>query len=427
MNSRARLVGAVVTAAALWLSLPSQGVAGETVRVTREGLLDRIHGGWLAQMIGNLQGLPHEFKYNDEPRATLPEFTCGLPNGGRTDDDTDIEWVHIHEMDRSGVLKIPYPRIRELWLANMNRGVWMANKQARKLMAKGMLPPETGKPAVNSFSWYNLSGQFCVEAYGIVAPGMPRAASEMGVHYAHITVWGEPVQAAQYWTTMISLAYFHKGSMEELILESLGGVDPASRHAEMVRKTVTFHRAHPKDWKAARRRVHETWYKKPWNNNATVTNGALVILALLYGEGDYYRTLQLAFALGYDADCNAATAATVLGVRLGYERLTQVKGFKLKDIYKNNRRAGMPKSVKISEQAEQLLRVAERVILANGGRKSGRGLLARYTIRLQRPKVQEAVPKGDRWRTGDAGGGGRATGHAQTSCSIVCREGRGGQ
>ena len=401
MKGRTGLLKTVLIAAALRFWWASPCAAGETVQVTREDLLDRIYGGWLAGMIGNLQGLPHEFKYNDEPRATLPEFTCGLPDGGRTDDDTDIEWVHIHEMDRSGVLKIPYPRVRELWLANMNRGVWIANKQARKLMGKGMLPPKTGDPAVNPSSWYNLSGQFCVEAYGLVSPGMPQTASELGVHYAHITVSGEPIQAAQYWTTMIALAYFHKGSMEELVLESLGGVDPDSRHAAMVKKTVGFYRKHPDDWKAARHLVHQTWFGKPWNNNATVTNGALVILALLYGENDYYKTLQHAFALGYDADCNAATAATVLGVRLGFQRLSQVKGFKLKDIYKNGRRAGMPKSVKISEQAEQLLRVAEKVILANGGRKSGRGGRTRYRIRLQRPRMLEAVPKGDRWRTGD--------------------------
>ena len=42
--------------------------------------------------------------------------------------------------------------------------------------------------------------------------------------------------------------------------------------------------------------------------NSTPSNGALVLLALLYGEGDFYKTLQYAMALGYDADCNAATA-----------------------------------------------------------------------------------------------------------------------
>ena len=39
----------------------------------------------------------------------------------------------------------------------------------------------------------------------------------------------------------------------------------------------------------------------------------MVCLALLYGKGDFYRTLQYAMALGYDADCNAATAGAIVG------------------------------------------------------------------------------------------------------------------
>ena len=39
----------------------------------------------------------------------------------------------------------------------------------------------------------------------------------------------------------------------------------------------------------------------------------MVLLALLYGNGDFYKTGQYAMALGYDADCNAATACTVVG------------------------------------------------------------------------------------------------------------------
>ena len=52
----------------------------------------------------------------------------------------------------------------------------------------------------------------------------------------------------------------------------------------------------------------------PWNDNSTPVNGRL-LLALLYGRDDFYRTLQFAMALGYDADCDAATAGTIVGAR----------------------------------------------------------------------------------------------------------------
>jgi len=64
-------------------------------------------------LIGGLEGLPHEFKYNERPRATLPDFTF-LKDGACTDDDNDFEWTHLWFMEKEGVIKLPYPRIVEI-------------------------------------------------------------------------------------------------------------------------------------------------------------------------------------------------------------------------------------------------------------------------------------------------------------------------
>jgi len=154
-----------------------------------------------------------------------------------------------------------------------------------------------------------------------------------------------------------------------------------------------FH-AHPDDWKAARQEIDAQWrVQRQWNWNSTPLNGAAVCLALLYGHDDFYLTLQYAMAIGYDADCNAATAGTVVGARLGFKRIAALPQFQMPDRYVNKTRPQLPAECKISEQAETLLRVAERVILANGG-----GLITvagqpGYRIRLQSPKVLERLPE----------------------------------
>ena len=106
-------------------------------------------------------------------------------------------------------------------------------------------------------------------------------------------------------------------------------------------------------------------------------------LALLYGQDDYYRTMQYAFAMGYDADCNAATAGAVLGVRLGLTGLKKIPNFTVVDKYANFTRPSLPKEVKISEQVEQMTRLAEKVILAGGGEKLARDGQTIYRIKLQ--------------------------------------------
>lgn len=360
--------------------------------ISREVLLDRIRGGWTGMLIGGLEGLPHEFKYKEAPRDTLPEFTF-LEKGARSDDDNDFEWPHLWFMDQEGVIKLPYPRIVEIWTANMNSGIWVANKQARELMDQGVVP-ETGSVTRNPHAWYNLSGQFCVESYGLIAPGMPQTAADIGLHYARIAVSEEPLQATQFWTSLIALRAFHEGSLDDALQLALAAVDSKSAMAEVVADVRKSFQTHPDDWKAARREIDEKWRKqRQWNDNSSPLNGAAVCLALLYGHDDFYRTLQYAMALGYDADCNAATAGTVVGGRLGFKRIAALPQFKMPDRYVNKTRPQLPAECKVSEQAETLLRVAERVILANGGERTTVGGQPGYRIKLQSPKVLERLPE----------------------------------
>jgi hypothetical protein len=368
-------------------------LAPTTREITREVLLDRIYGGWAGTLIGGIEGLAYEFKYKEQARATLPDFTF-LKDGARTDDDNDIEWPHLWFMDKEGIINLPYPRIVEIWKANMNSGIWVANEQARKLMDQGVVPPETGSVTRNPHAWYNLSGQFCVESYGLISPGMPQTAADIGLHYAHISVSEEPLQATQFWTSLIALRAFHEGSLDDALQQALAAVDPKSCIAEAVADARKAFQSHPDDWKAARQEIDAKWrVQRQWNWNSTPLNGAAVCLALLYGHDDFYLTLQYAMAIGYDADCNAATSGTVVGARLGFKRIAALPQFKMPDRYVNKTRPQLPAECKVSEQAETLLRVAERVILANGGERITVAGQPGYRIKLQSPKVLERLPE----------------------------------
>lgn len=377
------ILGFVLTGFTLLLKKPSE----KTTEVTREELLDHLYGGWVGMMIGGLEGLPHEFKYNEEPRSSLPDFPF-LPDGARSNDDNDFELTHLFFMDKENILKLPYTRIVEIWKANMNTGLWVANKNARDLMDKGIIPPATGSVENNKAASYNLSGQFCTEAYGMISPGMPKTAADIGIYYAHISVSGEPVQAAQFWTTLIGLNSLSKDPVEQVINEALGAVDPNSAMAEVVKDAINEYHNNPLDWKSSRQAIYRKWIvERKWNGNSTPSNGAMVILALLYGNGDFYKTLQYAMALGLDADCNAATAGAVLGANIGFKKIGSLPGFNMPDNFKNKTRPQLPAEMKISEQVELLLRVCEKVILENGGKKITLKGKTGYRIRLQKPGI----------------------------------------
>jgi hypothetical protein len=185
-----------------------------------------------------------------------------------------------------------------------------------------------------------------------------------------------------------------KEPVETAIKNALKAVDPASAMTEAVKDAIETYHSHPGDWIAARQTIYRKWVvDRKWNGNSTPSNGAMVILALLYGNGDFYKTLQYAMALGLDADCNAATAGAVTGVKIGFKIISSLPGFNMPDIFKNNTRPQLPAEMKISEQAELLMKVCERVILENGGKKTTFKGKTGYRIKLQEPGVVESLIK----------------------------------
>ncbi|MBI2480302.1 MAG: ADP-ribosylglycohydrolase family protein [Planctomycetia bacterium] len=325
---------------------------------------DKIRGGLLGQLLGNLNGLKYEFKFGDEP-GNVTEYVPGLPDGARTDDDTDIEWLYVVEMQRSGRLLVPYPRIRELWLENMQSGVWVANLFARELMQLGIEPPLTGRPALNPKSDFNISGQFVCETFGLIAPAMPRTAARIGLHHTHVAIDGEPAQTTQLFATMIAVA-FRTDDINELIDAGLAAVDPRSDIYQIVEQTRAWHRAHPNDWRATRRLVKDRYFPFKGAGNGYGVCTASVIAALLYGQGDFTETVRLAFNFGWDADNNAATAATILGVVKG-RRWFDAQGWRITDRYRNTTRPGMPDDETITRFGDRLIELAELAIRENGG------------------------------------------------------------
>ena len=95
-------------------------------------------------------------------------------------------------------------------------------------------------------------------------------------------------------------------------------VPPRSRLADALRLVDALH-AQGLEWEAARERLEEELGALSWVH--AINNAALVAAALLWGEGDFSRTIGLAVQGGWDTDCNGATAGSVFGALHGTKAL----------------------------------------------------------------------------------------------------------
>lgn len=357
----------------------------KTIQVPVSEITDKIRGGLLGQMLGNLNGIPHEFKYAAAP-GSVEGYVPALPNGAWTDDDTDFEWVYILEMQRRRTVLLPYDTITALWTSRINKNIWCANRFARHLMDMGFAPPQTGDPQLNPWATFNVSGQFLCETFALLAPAMPQTAARTGLHYTRVAIGGEPAQTTQLFTAMIATAFVEK-DIAAIFAAGAAAIDPGSKTFRLMEDARQWHRQLPDNWRLARAQLRDKYTQENGgmrDRNGTELNTGAILLALLYGNGDFAATLQLAFNLGWDADCNAATVGTILGAMHGY-RAMLANGWKIVDRYTNTSRDQMPLDETITSFADRLVELFELVNTQQGGKRLLAGAVPVYAIRAQTP------------------------------------------
>ena len=359
---------------------------GKTRKIKVSELKDKIEAAWVGQMIGNIYGLPHEGKYIGDPGPENWPFgyTKNLDklkkyNGAFSDDDTDVEYMYLLQMVKFGP-EPSYALLRDAWMYHIRDRVWLANRGALGLMHFGYTPPFTGNKKLNPH-WYQIDPQLINELWAVTAPGMTGYAASKSEWAARITSddWG--VEPTIHYGAMYAAAFFEP-DVRKLIDIGLAALPKGGRYATTVRDMIALNVKYPDDWKSARKEMAKKYYSDEpdmtrtiWNANL---NGACAILALLYGHGDFQRTLDLACAMGFDADNQAATLAGLMGVINGMKGLPinlylPVEGWQepFNNKYINITRYGLPDG-KISEITENTLKETLELAVLKGGSISGK-------------------------------------------------------
>ena len=75
-------------------------------------------------------------------------------------------------------------------------------------------------------------------------------------------------------------------------------------------------------WEQAREKIAENYgYDKYLGNCHMVPNHALIIMALLFGDDDFQKTMMIVNTAGWDTDCNSGNVGCILGIKNGIEGL----------------------------------------------------------------------------------------------------------
>ncbi|MFH8798870.1 ADP-ribosylglycohydrolase family protein [Streptomyces sp. NPDC017936] len=308
--------------------------------VTR--LADRILGGWLGRIAGNMLGKPVEqgdlwtreridrylrraaalplTDYLPEPAAgdgdppMRPEWRqCvrGRIHGSCRDDDVDYAILGLHLLETHG-FGFSTEQVGDLWLLRLPfLQTFTAERAAYRNLANGLRPPLTATYDNPYQEW--IGALIRADVYGWTSPGLPRRAASLARRDAVLSHTGNGVYGAMWAAALISAA-FTAPTVRHAVDEALTVIPASSRLARVVRRVASLHETRM-PWEDTLTTVAEETAGLGWIHS--VPNAAVITAGLLYGDGDFTRTIALTVRGGLDTDSNGATAGSVAGVLTG--------------------------------------------------------------------------------------------------------------
>ena len=302
------------------------------VTLSKAVLLDKIKGGWAGQTIGCTYGGPTEFKFPGTMiQDYIPvEWQDGIikwyyENSPGLYDDIYMDLTFVDVFDRLG-LDAPVDSFA-MAFATAGYPLWHANQAARYNILQGIMPPASGHWLNNPHA-DDIDYQIEADYAGLMSPGMPNTASEISDKIGHIMNYGDGWYGGVYVGAMYALA-FVSDDIEFVVTEALKTIPEQSVFYQCMNDVIMCHKAFPNDWKQAWAECEKKWSSDigcpdgvflPFNIDAVI-NSAYIIIGLLYGEGDFYKTIDISTRCGQDSDCNPASSGGILGAILGYSNI----------------------------------------------------------------------------------------------------------
>jgi len=371
------------------LSITITSTLAKSIQLSKDELYDKIKGGWAGQVIGCTFGGPTEFQHRSafiqdyqpiEWNENLMKWWYENVPGLYDDVYMDLTFVQVFE--EKG-LDAPAADFANAF-AHAEYRLWHANIAARYNILRGVMPPKSGHWLFNPHS-EDIDYQIEADFSGLMSPGMVNTSAEISDKIGHIMNYGDGWYGGVYVGAMYALA-FVSDDVNYIVNEGLKVIPKESKFYQCMADVIKWHKKYPNDWKM-------NWFKTQvkWGEDVGCPNGvfntfnidakinaAWILLGMLYGEGDYSKTLSISTRAGDDSDCNPASAGGILGTMLGY---SNIPAFWKQGLDKVEDMDFKYTTMSLNDTYDMSFRQALQVIQRNGGQIGDNDV----TIEVQKP------------------------------------------
>ena len=299
---------------------------------------ERVYAGVLGKIIGVYLGRPFEGWTHEKIMENLGEINYyvhdryDLPLHNHelvvTDDDISGTFTFLRALpDYNNTLDLTPAQIGQTWLNYIveNRtilwwgGLGNSTEHTAYLRLKnGIAAPHSGSADLNGkVVSEQIGAQIFIDGWGMICPGDPALAADLAHRAASVSHDGEAIYGAQVIAALIAQAFIEP-DLDKLLNTAIALIPAHSIVYRLIADLREWHATHPQDWYAARAKLASHYgYDKFGGNCHIIPNHGLVILSLLYSQGDFQRAQTIVNTSGWDTDCNAGNVGCILGVRNG--------------------------------------------------------------------------------------------------------------
>ena len=328
-----------------------KGVQSLPVSIDKRLLESKIYGAWMGRICGCLLGktvegiktnelipflketknypMYRDILHSDLTNDILNKYSFRFINrcyadkvdGMPIDDDTNYVVLAQEIIKKYGRDFTSYD-VSRAWLALQSKDSYCtAERVAFCNFVKGFEPPESAVYKNPYREW--IGAQIRGDYFGYINPGKPEIAAEMAFRDASISHIKNGIYGEMFVAAMLAVAAC-TDNIKDIILSGLAQIPHTSRLYEAITDVLKGyeHGISQKDCFAGIHHRYDEYTTYGWCH--TISNAMVVVAALLYGNGDFGKSICMAVETGFDTDCNGATVGSILGMVKGIGGIDEV-------------------------------------------------------------------------------------------------------
>ena len=275
-------------------------------------MFNKVYGCWMGKNIGGTLGGPLEGKME---LMNYTFYTQQFDGSPMENDDLDLQLLNLHAIEQYGI-NITSRHLAAEWKShvffNMDEyALFLSNAR------KGIETPVSGH--FNNEFTDCMGSPIRSEIWAVLAPCNPELAAYFAYQDAIVDhAGGEGVFGEVFFAALESMA-FENNNLEELTKKALSFIPKDCITARAINSLIQYYKSGV-NWIDARQKLIDN-YGTP-NFCFAPLNIAFTMLGLFYGE-DFSDKLLKCLNCGYDTDCTAATAGSILGIMYGADSIPQ--------------------------------------------------------------------------------------------------------